>query len=42
MVLFCPFYLGVSLLKPNIRRKGTLIVRGLLGDLVIIRYLSQT
>ena len=29
-----PFYLGVSLLKLNIWKKGTLIVKGLLGNLV--------
>ena len=33
VVPFCPFYLGVSLLKPNIRKKGTLIIKGLLGNL---------
>ena len=27
------FYLGVSVLKPNIRKKGTLIIKGLLGSL---------
>ena len=31
-----PFvYGGVSSLKPNIRRKGTLIIKGLLGNLVL-------
>ena len=29
-----PFYLGVSLLKPNIRKKGTLMFKGLPGNLV--------
>ena len=34
VVPFCPFYCGgVSLLKPNIRKKGTLIIRGLLRNL---------
>ena len=34
---FSPFYLGVSLLKLNSRKKGTLIVKGLLGNLVMKR-----
>ena len=29
-----PFYFGVSLLKLNSRKKGTLIISGLLGNLV--------
>ena len=29
-----PFFLGVPLLKPNSRKKGTLIIKGLLGNLV--------
>ena len=29
---FCPFYFGVSLLKLNSRKKGTLIINGLLGN----------
>ena len=33
VILFCPFYLGVSLLTPNTREKGTLIIKGLLGNL---------
>ena len=33
VVPFCPFYLGVSFLEPNIRKKGTLIIKGLLGNL---------
>ena len=33
VIPFCPFYLGVSLLKPNIRRRGTPIIKGLLGNL---------
>ena len=33
VVPFCPFYLGVSVLKPNIWKEGTLIVKGLLGNL---------
>ena len=28
-----PFFLGVPLLKPNSRKKGTLIIKGLLGNL---------
>ena len=31
LVPFCPFYLGVSLLKLNNRKKGTLIINRLLG-----------
>ena len=31
---FCPFYFGVSLLKLNSRKKGTLIINGLLWNLV--------
>ena len=34
VVPFCPFYFGVSLFKLNRRRKGTLIMNGLLGNLV--------
>ena len=34
VVPFCPFHLGVSLLKLNSRKKGTLIINGLLGNLV--------
>ena len=30
-----PFLFGVSLLKLNIRKKGTLIIKGLLGNLVL-------
>ena len=32
VVPFCPFYLGVSLLKLNSRKKGTLVIKGLLGN----------
>ena len=32
---FFPFYLGVSLLKLNSRKKGTLFMKGLLGNLVL-------
>ena len=32
-VPFCPFYFGVSFLKLNSRKKGTLIINGLLGNL---------
>ena len=34
VVPFCPVYLGVSLLKLNSRKKGTLVIKGLLGNLV--------
>ena len=27
-----PFYLGGLLLKPSIRKKGTLMIKGLLGE----------
>ena len=30
---FCPFSFWVPLLKPKSRKKGTLIIEGLLGDL---------
>ena len=30
---FCPFYFGVSSLKLNSRKKGTLIINGFLGNL---------
>ena len=33
VVPFCPFYFGVHLLKPNTRKKGTLIIKGLLRNL---------
>ena len=33
MVPFCPFYFRVPLLKPNSKKKGTLIVMGLLRKL---------
>ena len=33
MVPFFPFYFGVSLFKLNTRKKGTLILKGLLGKL---------
>ena len=32
-----PFFWGVPLLKPNSRKKGTLIIKGLLGNLVYTR-----
>ena len=34
MVPFYPFSFWVPLLKPNSRKKGTLIFKGLLGNLV--------
>ena len=34
-MLFYPFFWGVPLLKPNSRKKGTLIIKGLLGNLVV-------
>ena len=36
MVPFFPFDLGVSLLKQNTRKKGTLIMKRLLGNRVYI------
>ena len=33
IVPFCPFFFGVSLLKPKSSQKGTLIINGLLGNL---------
>ena len=33
VVPFCAFLFGVPLLKPNIKNKGTLIIKGLLGNL---------
>ena len=33
VVPFCPFCFGVSLLKLNSGKKGTLIINGLLGNL---------
>ena len=33
VVPFYPFCLGVPLLKPNSRKKGTLIIKGVLGNL---------
>ena len=40
VVPFYPFYFGVSLLKQNSRKKGTLITKGLLGNLVIVVMMS--
>ena len=37
VVPFCPFSFWVPLLKPNSREKGTLIIKGLLGNLVVHR-----
>ena len=34
MLPFCAFYFGVSVLKQDIRKKGTLVVKGLLRNLV--------
>ena len=34
---FCPLYSGVSLLKLNSRKKGTLIINGVLGNLVEVQ-----
>ena len=34
VVPFYPFSFWVPLLKPNSRKKGTLIIKGLLGNLV--------
>ena len=33
VVPFYPFYFGLSLFKQNSRKKGTLIIKGLLGNL---------
>ena len=38
VVPFCPFHMGVSLLKPNTRKKGTLSIKGLLRNLVIVYF----
>ena len=35
VVPFYPFSFWVPLLKPNSRKKGTLIIKGLLGNLVM-------
>ena len=35
VVPFYPFSFWVPLLNPNSRKKGTLIIKGLLGNLVI-------
>ena len=35
VVPFYPFSFWVPLLKPNSRKKGTLIIKGLLGNLVL-------
>ena len=36
VVPFYPFSFWVPVLKPNSRKKGTLIIKGLLGNLVCI------
>ena len=36
VVPFCPFSFLVPLLKPNSRKKGTLIMKGLLGNLGVL------
>ena len=41
VVPFYPFSFGVPLLKPNSRKKGTLIIKGLLGNLVISRVIGR-
>ena len=38
---FCPFYFGVSGLKLNSRKKGTLIINGLLGNLGTLRQIIR-
>ena len=38
MVPFCPFQFRVLLLKPNSRKKGTLITNGLLRNLDVYEY----
>ena len=35
VVHFFPFYIGVSLLKLNSRKKGTLMINGLLGTWIL-------
>ena len=37
MVALFPFCFGVSSVKLNIRKKGTLIIKGLVGNLVICK-----
>ena len=37
MVPFCTLYFRVSLLKPSRRKKGTLIAKGLLRNLALIK-----
>ena len=39
VVPFYPFSFWVPLLKPNSRKKGSLIIKGLLGNLVYIIYI---
>ena len=41
VVPFSPFHFGVSLFKLSIRKKGTLIVKQLLGNLVFTDYKGQ-
>ena len=36
VVPFYPFSFWVPLLKPNSRKKGTLIIKGLLGNLAVV------
>ena len=38
VVPFYPFHFGVSLCKQNSRKKGTVIFKGLLGNLVLLRF----
>ena len=42
IVSFFPFYLGVSLLRFNARKKGTLIIKGLLGNLGAHSFRAKT
>ena len=41
MVPVCPFYFRVPYLKPNNKKKGTLIVMGLLRNLVVFSELER-
>ena len=36
VIPFCPFYFGVSSLKMKSRKRGTLIIHGLLGNLDLL------
>ena len=40
VVPFYPFSFWVPFLKPNSRKKGTLIIKGLLGNLVVMVFMT--